>query len=48
MNSVDYAIIAHPHTPDIGLAKQLLASGRIRLIAKRLDFRRNALLKLSG
>jgi hypothetical protein len=47
MGSVDHAVIANSHTPGIRLAEQLLTSGRVWLTAKRLDFRRDALLKLS-
>jgi hypothetical protein len=48
MHSVNHAVIANPHTPGIGLATQLLASGRKWIIAKRLDFRSYALLTISG
>jgi len=48
MHLVNHAVVANPHTPSVGLAKQLPASGRKWFIAKRVDFRRYALLKVSG
>ncbi len=47
MRLVNHAVVADPHAPSIGFAERFLASGRKRIVAKRVDPRGYTLLDIT-